>query len=74
MQEIVQIDNNVRCTISGLSRLISFSNPFIAPKCQELSSNAFEIFFLNFFEYMPRQMDDEIVLLELIQVKILLKL
>ena len=45
------MDNNVRCMISGLPRLISFSNPFMAPKCQELSSNVFDIFFLNFFEY-----------------------
>ena len=49
--EDVNIDNNVRCTISGRPRFISFSNPFIAPKCQELSRSVFEIFFLNFFEY-----------------------
>jgi hypothetical protein len=37
--------------ISGLPRLISLSSPFIAPKCQELSSNVLEEFFLDFFEY-----------------------
>ena len=42
---------NINLIKSGRPRLISFSIPFIAAKCQELSSSVFEGSFLNFFEY-----------------------
>ena len=48
----MEVDSRIeKCTRSGRPRFISFSIPFIAAKCQELSSSMFEGFLSSFREW-----------------------